>query len=68
MGLILSEDEGDSWSGEAVIRADGSDWDIGYPVATELEDGRIFTAYYFMEDDGNRFGGTRYIAGSAFAV
>ena len=68
MGLILSEDEGDSWSGEAVIRADGSDWDIGYPVATELEDGRIFTAYYYMEDDGNKFGGTRYIAGSAFAV
>lgn len=68
MGVIVSEDEGDSWSAEAVIRADGSDWDIGYPVATQLDDGRIFTAYYFMENDGNNFGGTRYIAGSFFAV
>jgi hypothetical protein len=55
-------------SAEAVIRADGSDWDIGYPVATQLDDGRIFTAYNFMENDGNNFGCTRYIAGSFFAV
>ena len=68
MGVIVSEDEGATWSAEAVIRADGSDWDIGYPVATQLDDGRIFTAYYFMENDGNKFGGTRYIAGSFFGV
>ena len=68
MGVIVSEDEGETWSGEAVIRADASDWDLGYPVATQLDDGRIFTAYYFMESDGNKFGGTRYIAGSFFEV
>ena len=68
MGVMVSEDEGATWSAEAVIRADGSDWDIGYPVATQLDDGRIFTAYYFMENDGNNFGGTRYIAGSFFGV
>ena len=66
MGLIVSEDDGDTWSTEAVIRADASDLDLGYPVATQLDDGRIFTAYYFMEDDGNNFGGTRHIAGSSF--
>ena len=66
MGLIVSEDDGATWSAEAVIRADASDWDLGYPVATQLEDGRIFTAYYFMEDDGNGFGGTRHIAASFF--
>ena len=68
MGLIVSEDDGATWSAEAVIRADASDWDLGYPVATELDDGRIFTAYYFMEDDGNNFGGTRHIAGSHFRL
>jgi len=68
MGLILSEDDGATWSAEAVIRADASDGDLGYPVATQLDDGRIFTAYYFMEDDGNNFGGTRHIAASFFRL
>ena len=68
IGLIVSEDDGATWSAEAVIRADASDWDLGYPVATQLDDGRIFTAYYFMEDDGNGFGGTRHIAGSFFRL
>ena len=68
MGLIVSEDEGATWSAEAVIRADASDWDLAYPVATQLDDGRIFTAYYYMENDGNNYGGTRYIAGSFFGL
>ena len=68
MGLIVSEDDGATWSAEAVIRADASDGDLGYPVATQLEDGRIFTAYYFMENDGNGFGGTRHIAASFFRL
>ena len=58
IGLIYSEDDGATWSAEAVIRDDGSGADLSYPVATELDDGRIFTAYYFMQDDGNGFGGT----------
>ena len=66
MGLIVSEDEGATWSAEAIIRDDASGRDLGYPVATQLDDGRIFTAYYYMEDDGNNFGGTRHIAGSFF--
>ena len=68
IGLIVSEDDGASWSSETVIRADASDWDLGYHVSTQLDDGRIFTAYYYMEDDGNGFGGTRYIAGSFFRL
>ena len=68
IGLILSEDQGLSWSDEVVLRADGSNWDLGYPVATELDDGRIFTAYYYMQEDGNGFGGTRHIAGSFFQL
>ena len=68
MGVVVSEDDGATWSTEAVIRADASDGGLSYPVATQLDDGRIFTAYYFMEDDGNNFGGTRYIAGSFFRL
>lgn len=68
IGLIVSEDEGASWSAEAVVRADASEPDLGYPVATQLDDGRVFTAYYYTEDDGNNFGGSRYIAGSFFCI
>ena len=68
IGLIVSEDDGDSWSAEGIVRADASDWDLGYPVATELDDGRIFTAYYYMEKDGVNFGGARHIAGSFFRL
>lgn len=42
--------------------------DIGYPLATELEDARVFTAYYYHVGDGNGFGGSRFIAGSFFRV
>ena len=68
IGAMVSNDEGATWSTELIIRDDASGPDLGYPVATQLDDGRIFTAYYFMEDDGNNFGGTRYIAGSSFRI
>ena len=68
IGLVVSEDDGATWSDEQILRADGPTTDLGYPVATEAEPGRIFTAYYFTMDDGNGFGGTRYIAGSSFSL
>lgn len=68
IGVLISEDDGATWSPEAIVRDDGSGSDLSYPVATELDDGRIFTAYYFMNDDGNGFGGTRHIAGSTFRM
>ena len=68
IGGILSEDGGQNWSDEFVVRADGSGPDLGYPVATELDDGTIFTAYYFYVEDGNKFGGSRFIAGSFFKL
>ena len=68
MGGLVSEDEGKTWSQEFVLRDDANCGDLGYPVATELDDGRIFTAYYYNLDDGNKFGGTRFIAGSFFRV
>ena len=68
IGGIVSEDQGAAWSREFIVRDDGSGLDLGYPVATELDDGRIFTAYYFMMEDGNRFGGSRFIGGSFFKI
>lgn len=81
MGAIVSEDSGATWSPDLVLRADAAqsakttaggkrcDYaDIGYPLAAELEDGRIFAAYYFLVNDGNGFGGSRFLAGSFFRL
>ncbi len=68
IGGIVSVDEGATWSDEFIIRDDASGPDLGYQVATELDDGSIFCAYYYMVDDGNNFGGSRHIAGSIFGV
>lgn len=68
IGGIVSADGGKTWSEEFVIRDDGAWWDLGYPVGCQLEDGRIFIAYYFNMQDGNKQGGTRYIAGTFFRL
>jgi hypothetical protein len=68
IGGMVSEDQGRSWSREFIVRADGSSDDLGYPVATELDNARIFCAYYFMVADGNAFGGARFIGGSFFSL
>lgn len=68
IGIIVSEDDGETWSDEQILRCDAIRWDLGYPVAVEIESGRIFTAYYYTLEDGNNFGGTRFIAGSHFSL
>lgn len=68
IGAVLSSDGGQTWSEEFVIRDDGSHPDLGYPVGCELDDGRIFLAYYFTMPDGNALGGMRYLAGSTFRI
>ncbi|MBN2560809.1 MAG: exo-alpha-sialidase, partial [Phycisphaerae bacterium] len=69
IGGTISEDGGKTWSEEFVIRAGGcSVPDIGYPVACQLEDGRIFTAYYYNMPGGTRLTSVRYIAGTFFRV
>ena len=73
MCCIVSEDEGKTWSEEIVLRDDSppvSDQDGGYPVAVELKDGRIFTAYYWQveENDLPWPGGRKHIAGTFFEL
>lgn len=66
LGAIVSDDCGNTWSSEFVIRQDAVCPDLGYPVGCQLDDGRIFIAYYYTKQDANGFGGTRHIACSHF--
>ncbi|MCG8404103.1 MAG: glycoside hydrolase [Phycisphaerales bacterium] len=68
IGGVISHDGGVTWGAEFIVRSDGPGPDLGYPVGCELDDGRIFTAYYFQKEDGAGLGGTRYIAGSVFRL
>ncbi len=68
IGAIVSDDAGATWSNELILRDDGNCDDLGYNVATQLPDGRIFTAYYFTGGDKNSFGGSRHIAGTFFRL
>ncbi|MBI3941903.1 MAG: exo-alpha-sialidase [Chloroflexi bacterium] len=69
---IVSTDDGQTWSQEFVIRADGAGPDLGYPVITQLPDGRLLAVYYFNvrdELDPHLFyGGRRFIACSTFRL
>jgi hypothetical protein len=66
----ISDDGGETWGPEIVIRDDGGSWDLGYPRATELPNGKILTVYYFNDRDDpvQCEGGVRYIAATVFAL
>lgn len=51
---MLSRDGGTSWDYEstAILTADSSTGDCGYPSSVQLPDGRIFTAYYAYDSMG----------------
>ncbi|MBI3941834.1 MAG: exo-alpha-sialidase [Chloroflexi bacterium] len=72
MACIVSEDQGQTWSDEIILRdgAGHARWgsDIGYPVAAQLKNGTIFTAYYYQleEEDVPWPGGRKFIAGTFF--
>ena len=57
----FSNDRGNSWSTEHVIRDDGSSTDVGYPCSIVRPDGRVTTVYYFSDAST---GPERYIAAS----
>ena len=43
----ISDDEGQTWSDEIILRADGNNWDLGYPRTVQRADGQLVTIYYF---------------------
>jgi len=66
----VSEDGGQTWGNELIIRDDGGSWDLGYPNAWEVEPGKVGCIYYFnsKDDDVQVNGGKRHIARSIFTV
>ena len=50
--------EGRTWSEERILRADGGNWDLGYPRTVQRADGKVVTIYYFND----RWDHERYIA------
>ena len=47
----LSSDDGQTWSHEIVLRADGASWDIGYPRTVQRADGKLVTIYYYHDSE-----------------
>ncbi len=51
MRARISDDNGQTWSQERILRADGASWDIGYPRTVQRPDGKCVTIYYFHHPD-----------------
>ncbi len=47
----ISSDNGQTWSDESILRADGASWDIGYPRTIQRTDGLCLTTYYYHSEE-----------------
>lgn len=69
---VVSDDLGETWSKEFVVRGDQYAWDGGYPLVTELPDGGFFVVYYFTEKPAGpaipAYACVRHIAGTFFRL
>lgn len=65
----VSEDGGESWGSEIILRDDGGSWDLGYPRVIEIEQGRLLCVYYMntADDPVQAGGGVRHIARTFFS-
>jgi hypothetical protein len=52
--VAISRDDGKTWQGDWVLRADGPDADLGYPSTVELGDGSLFTVCYQKAATGEK--------------
>ena len=53
---VLSDDDGESWGDNIVLRDNGGNHDIGYPRTVQRSDGNVVTVYYFNDaPDGERY-------------
>ena len=64
----VSEDGGQTWGSEIILREDGGSWDLGYPRVIEVEPNRLLTIYYMntRDDPIQLNGGVRHIARTIF--
>ena len=53
--VMISWDEGETWSEDVEISRAPNSWDMGYPSTVELSDGSLLTAYYQKWQDPNDF-------------
>jgi hypothetical protein len=60
---MISEDEGQTWGDEIILRYDGRSWDLGYPRTVQRPDGNIVTMYYFNDASSKE----RYIAATIWS-
>ncbi|AMY11748.1 putative neuraminidase (sialidase) [Luteitalea pratensis] len=58
MRVVVSGDDGASWSTPRPLREGASDWDLGYPRSVVRPDGRVVSVYYFNDASSPE----RYIA------
>ncbi len=66
----VSQDDGKTWGPELIVRDDGGSWDLGYPNAWVMDDGKVGVIYYMniKNDRINVNGGVRHIERSIFSV
>jgi len=60
----ISEDAGDTWGPDIVLRDDGSNRDVGYTRMIQRPDGKVVVLYYFNDE---KTGPERYIAATIWA-
>ncbi|MBQ2039773.1 MAG: exo-alpha-sialidase [Thermoguttaceae bacterium] len=46
----VSDDNGDTWSEEMTVYAEGKSGDIGYPSTVQLDDGSLYTVWYEVQE------------------
>lgn len=66
MCVKFSSDEGQTWSREYVLRADGANSDIGYPRMVQRPDGKVVLVYYWNQALVDETPPWRYIAATIF--
>ena len=44
--IALSDDDGQTWRHDWILRDDGIDWDLGYPSTIEMPDGSLLSVFY----------------------
>lgn len=59
----LSDDNGQTWGDDIVLRDDGADRDVGYPRMVQRPDGKVVVVYYISDP---KTGPERYIGATIF--